>query len=172
MILYKSLFEHMNIYLSWRTWRLYFQVRISCFHFFYIPHLLRYRVKRSRLFKCAFWKLSWVWKITPMYWKTENQYLNQIILVFTHIEYFLSREKWTGGRRICYFWGSTTSDSKGLFSYFKENENKLGAHPQYFSKMFSPMLIITVKSRCPEPFGQQNIWKKPNENHTKMWKPS
>lgn len=107
-----------------------------------------------------------------MYWKTENQYLNQIILVFTHIEYFLSSEKWTGCRRICYFWGSTTSDSKGLFSYFKENENKLGAHPQYFSEVFSPMLIITVKSRCPEPFGQQSIWRKPNENHTKMWKPT
>lgn len=41
----------------------------------------------------SFEKISWVGKITPMYWKIENQYLNQIILFFTQIENFFPREK-------------------------------------------------------------------------------
>lgn len=41
----------------------------------------------------SFEKISWVGKITLMYWKIENQYLNQIILFFTQIEIFFPREK-------------------------------------------------------------------------------
>lgn len=57
--------------------------------------------------------------------------------------------------------------AKAYFHILKKN--KLGAHFQYFSKIFFPMLIITVWSICPGPFGQRSILKKLKVNYRKMW---